>query len=213
MKKTLLAALTLAALSTPGLSSAQFGSLPSLGGNKAAAGSTNLVGSQEQLVRSYVAANKDVLNANAQMAEALGLKDAAATARATAGALTEGSTQGNLADADKVVSDSTNAVAAELAKSPKLDADAKKKFSNGLGELGKGLIKYVGMRNPVQNFSSSLSSASPMDLPKLQTGSYLVKNFPAGVKALSGALSSAVSFAKSNDIPVPADANSATAAL
>ncbi|MFG6449357.1 hypothetical protein ACG0Z6_14095 [Roseateles sp. BYS180W] len=203
------------ALILPLTSHAQLG-LPNLGLNKssnAPAASGNLEGQQTQIVRSYVGANKEVLVANATMAVALGLKEAAATARATAGALGDGATQGNLADADKVAQDSSNAVAEEMAKSPKLDKAAKAKFSEGLKQLGKGVIKYVAMRTPVQNFSNGLASASPIELPKLQSGSYVVKTFPSGAKNLGSALKSAVDFAKSNDIPVPPDATQAMAAL
>jgi hypothetical protein len=200
----------LALLALPVAASAQFPTIPGL---SAKPGSANLVGQQETLVRGYVAADKDVLMANSQMADALGLKDAAAAARATAEALTSGATQGNLSDADKVTQDSTNAVSEEMKKSPKLDAEAKKKFAAGLVVLTAGVVKYVALRKPVQDFATALPGASLLQVPQLQSGAYLVKSFPGSMKSLTGALNSAVSFARSNDIPVPPDATSALSAL
>ena len=132
MNKTSPALLAAVLLALPLAVSAQLPSLknlPGLGslpipGNTADAGA--IAGQSDSLVRGYVGANKDVLLANALMAEALGLKDQAATARATADALTEGATRGNLEDSNKAVSASTDAVAAEMAKHPKLDAASKK---------------------------------------------------------------------------------------
>jgi hypothetical protein len=192
----------------PAISFAQFPSIPGITKPGADTGG-DLSGQQDVLVRTYVSANKEVLTANAKMAEALGLKDAATTAKATAAALSEGATQGSLADADKVVASSSSAVGAELQKAPKLDAAAKTKFSDGLGSLAKGVIKYVGLGASVKGFTSSLSSASPLMLGKIQSGAYIAKSFPTGSKNLMTSLQNAVSYAKSNNIPVPPDATKA----
>jgi len=187
-------------------------SLPGLGGAAAATGG-DATGQNDALVRGYVAANKDVLLANSQMAEALGLKDAAAASKATADALTDGATKGNLEDSNKAVSASTDAVAAEMAKGPKLDAAAKKKFESGQAQLGRGLLKYIELRVPAQNFSASLKTASPLMIPKLQAGAYIVGQLPTAVSNVGTSVKSAAAFSKSNDIPVPADATKAMAAL
>ena len=48
-----------------------------------------------------------------------------------------------------------------------------------------------------------------MDLPKLSSGSYIITSFPGNSKNLYNTLNQAISFAKSNDIPVPKDATKA----
>ena len=218
--KKLLAALATALLVLPFGASAQFPSiknmpsLPGIPGLPGGSGGGDAVsGQNDALVRGYVAANKDVLLANAQMADALGLKDAAATARATADALTDGATKGNLEDSNKAVSASTDAVSAEMAKSPKLDAAAKQTYSKGMAQLGQGVLRYVALAGPAQSFSSSLKNASPMMLPKLQAGIYVASQLPSGLSNLATSMKSASAFAKSNDIPVPPDATKAMAAL
>jgi len=187
--------------------------IPGLGGLPSAGGGGDLGGQNDSLVRGYVAANKDVLLANSQMADALGLKDAAAASKATADALTDGATKGNLEESNKAVSASTDAVAAEMAKGPKLDAAAKKKYQSGMAQLGQGMLKYIGLRGPAQAFSGSLKEASPLMLPKLQAGAYIVTQLPTGLSNLGTSMKNANAFAKSNDIPVPPDATKAMASL
>lgn len=216
--KKLVSALATLLLCLPFAASAQFPSLKSLPGvgnlvPGSGGGDGNIGGQNDALVRGYVAANKDVLLANSKMAEALGLKDAAATAKATADALTDGATKGNLEDSNKAVSASTDAVAAEMAKSPKLDAAAKQKYSQGMAQLGQGVLRYIALAGPAQSFSSSLKDASPMMLPKLQAGVYVASQLPTGLSNLSTSMKNASAFAKSNDIPVPPDATKAMAAL
>ena len=147
------------------------------------------------------------------MAEAVGLADWAAKDRVHGDTLTDGATKGNLSDFDKVVTESTKAVAEKLKNTDKLDGPAKEKFAAGILALAQGLGKYVGMKGSFEAFQSGLSSASPMMLPKLQSGAYIVKSFPSSAKNLSDALSNAISYAKSHDITVPKDATDVMAKL
>jgi len=214
MKNKMISTLAAALICMPLAAMAQLPSLksiPGLGG--ATSGGGDVTGQNDSLVRGYVAANKDVLLANSQMADALGLKDAAAASKATADALTDGATKGNLEDSNKAVSASTDAVAAEMAKGPKLDAAAKKKYQSGMAQLGQGLLKYIALSGPAQAFSSSLKNASPLMLPKLQGGAYVVGQLPTGLSNLGTSMKNANAFAQSNDIPVPPDATKAMAAL
>jgi len=213
--KKILPALAAALICVPFAAMAQLPSLksiPGLGGAAATSGG-DVTGQNDSLVRGYVAANKDVLLANSQMADALGLKDAAAASKATADALTDGATKGNLEDSNKAVSASTDAVAAEMAKGPKLDAAAKKKYQAGMAQLGVGMLKYIALKGPAESFSTGLKSASPLMLPKLQAGAYVVTQLPTGLSNLGTSMKNASAFAKSNDIPVPPDATKAMASL
>jgi hypothetical protein len=187
--------------------------LPNLGNFLHKSNGGSIVAQQDGLVRSYVSANKDVLVANAKMADAVGLKDAAATAQATATALSDGATKGNLSDADKVQSETSQEVAAKLKDNPQLDAQAKATYTSGLSHLGVGLLKYASMSKNVMEFKNAAASASPMDIPKLQPAFYVVSTVPTNVSNLSNALNNAIAFAKSHDIPVPDDATKALSAI
>jgi len=203
MNQLLKSALYLSLVSTSLVAQAQF-KMPSLpgGGNK-------LSGAQDQLVTQYVAADKDVLDANGKMDDALGLKDQAAQARAESAALSSGATLDNLKAADAGSSNNDTVIAAAYKNPPEMDAKAKATFTEGLEFLGKGLLKYVAMKSSVTSFGSSLTSVSPAALPKLQSGAYIVKVFPGNSKNLFTSLNNAVTFAKAHDITVPPDATQA----
>jgi hypothetical protein len=207
MNRLLKSALYLSLVCIPFVAQAQF-KMPSLlgGGNK-------LSGAQDQLVAQYTAADKDVLDANGKMDDAIGLKDQAAQARAELAALNSGSTQGNLSDADKAISDNQAVTDEAFKNPPEMDAKAKATFTEGLESLGKGVIKYVAMRSSVTSFANSLTSVSPIMLPKLQTGSYIVKAFPPNSKNLFTSLNHAIVFAKAHDITIPSDATVALGSM
>ena len=123
MKKILTTvAVVCAAMATPYTASAQF-SLPSFGGSKSSAPAGDLSGQQTSLVKNFVAANVDVLKANAKMSEALGLKATAADAEAVAQQLSSGSTfdKDSASKAATAVGDTGGAIAAKLAEKPELD--------------------------------------------------------------------------------------------
>lgn len=205
----LLAVLLISTVTVTPLAAQAFGmsDMTSMIGKSDSAGSTDLSGTQTQLVKQYVSAGRSVLDGNAQMADAVGLADEAAAARAAAASLTDGATQGALSDANKSSSEVSDKVAELFKNSDKqLDGPAKAKFAGGILSLAQGLGKYIGMRGTFDSFQKGLSSASPMMLPQLQSGAYIVTSFPSSVKNLSSALSNAVSYARSHDIKVPSDA-------
>lgn len=190
-------------------------SIPGMGRPAASGGgaSADLGGQQTTLTRNFVGANKEVLNANAKMADALGLKDESAKAVATANSLSDGATKDNLADSNKVVSDSGGAIAAAMAKKPALDAASKATFASGMVHLVSGVTKYVGLSSDVKNMGAGLKGASPMQLPTLGSAVYVVSNFPTAASQLNKALQNAMAFAKENNIEVPANSGDALKAL
>ncbi|MGC0152208.1 hypothetical protein ACPRNU_07075 [Chromobacterium vaccinii] len=212
MRKTLIvAALAGLSLSAVTAQAGMFDAVTSLAG---ASGNSNsgadLVGQQQQLVESYTGANKQVLMAQSLMATALGAKDAAALAKAEAEALTSGATRDSLSKADSAQSTVSKAISEQQKKAGTvLDAEAKKAYADGLGSLAKGVLKYSKMANQFSGFKNALATASPLDLPKLSSGAYIVTSLPGNTKNLYEALQQAVSFAKSHDIPVPKDATQA----
>jgi hypothetical protein len=187
--------------------------LPSLGGlgSKLPGAGGDLSGQQTSLVKSYVAGGRDVLFAQSKLLEALGLKDQAAIALATANALSEGATTQNLQDANKVQSASSTLISdTQMNQNVALDAQSKQIYTQGLALLATGLIKYAGMRQGVASFSKSLSGPGAVQAAtKLQTGAFIVTTLPSSISNTASTLNSAVSFAKSHGIEVPPDATAA----
>ncbi|HEX2545992.1 MAG TPA: hypothetical protein VHL79_14010 [Ramlibacter sp.] len=193
---------------------AQF-SMPSVPGLGKSSGAANadVVGQGDALVRNYVAANKEVLNANGKMLAALGLKEKAATADSTANAMSGGATEGSLSDSNKVVADTGGAIASELAKKPVLDAGAKAVFAAGLVHLVNGGVKYAGLGKDVKDMGSSLKGASPLQMAKLSSAAWVVSKFPGSASDLYNTLKVAIDFAREQNIPIPSNSNDAMAAI
>lgn len=186
--------------------------MPSFGGlGSKLGGGGDLSSQQGGIVKSYVAGGKDVLSSQSKLLEALGLKDQAATAQATANALGDGATEQNLQDANKAQSDSSVALSDALKnQNATLDTQSKKTYTQGLVLLASGLVKYTGMKQDVAGFSKGLASPAGLQAgSKLQAGAYIVKTLPNSISNTSSTLSSAVSFAKSHGIEVPPDATAA----
>lgn len=176
----------------------------------AAAASGNEGAQQDSLVRAYVAANKDVLLAQSKMAEAVGLKESAAKLRSTASALGDGATRGNLADADKIQSDTSKEISTRLNdRNLKMDAKSQALYSSGMGSLGLGIVRYVALRPQISNFGNALKAQPLLAATKLNAGAYVVTNFPGNAKNVYDTLAFSTAYAKSHDIPVPADATKA----
>lgn len=193
----------------PSLGLAQFGNLggltSALGGGKSSANAGADIGAQQDaLVRNYVAAGKDVLKANGHFGDALGIKTQALNATTTSDSLTAKDIEAQ----DKAISADAAAVADAIKAGATLkDAESKAKYAQGLVSLISGVKKYKDMSKDAQGFSSGMS-ANPMMLTKLESGIYVVKNLPSGVTNLSSSLKSAIDFARSNGVEVPADATS-----
>jgi hypothetical protein len=210
MKKNI-AALALVAVLTgaPVIGFTQIPSFGSMGGKLGGGG--DLSGQQTGLIKSYVAGGKDVLSSQSKLLLALGLKDQAATAQATADSLQVGSTQTDLDQADKVQSQNSVAISEALkSQNGTLDAQSKQTYVQGLALLASGLIKYTGMKQDVAGFSRRLAGPAALQAgTKLQSGAYIVRTLPTSISNTASTLGSAVSFAKSHGIEVPADATAA----
>ncbi|KWR90886.1 hypothetical protein [Cupriavidus sp. IDO] len=212
MKRTLVALSVALTVLTPVAAHAQF-SVSSLMGGKSSSGGADLTAQNDELLRGYVAASKDVLTAQSKMADALGMKDEAVKLQASADTVSNGATKDNLADADKLLTDTAKAVAEKLKANPALGEKEKATFVAGLASLGSGMVKYVGLKDKLASFKNAVTTASPLALTKLGTGVYIVKSLPDSVTTMGGALSNAISYAKGRDIPVPADATKALSNL
>ncbi|MFT4103115.1 MAG: hypothetical protein QM674_19195 [Burkholderiaceae bacterium] len=191
------------ALGAPSVSFAQLGSL--FGGKSAGSAGPDLSAQQDQLVRTYVAAGKDVHTANLHLCNALGIQAAQIDANASADSLSASDIEAS----DKAISDNAAAFAEALKSGAKLKNDeAKATYTKGLLSMASGVKKYLDMRSDAQGFASSLASASPLLIPKLKSAAYIAQNLPGSVSRMTDVLKNAIQFATSNGIPVPKDATS-----
>jgi hypothetical protein len=177
--------------------------------NPLASSSSSSGASAEQIVTRYVGGAKSVMQADSKMLDAIGLKDEAAKAALQATNLTQGATKDNLETAEKVQTESSKALEEKLnGKKVSMDAASKKLFAAGLQDLGSGLIQYVGLSKDAANFKPSMGSVGSAN-----SAVYVAKSLPGSIKNLASTLKMAIEFSKANDIPVPKEANDATAML
>jgi hypothetical protein len=204
MNKKFFAAAAVIALAAPAVSMAQFGGL--LGGGKSSASSGADIGAQQDsLVRNYVAAGRDVVVANGHLADALGIKAQAVNAAATSDSFSAKDVEAQ----DKAISADAAALSEALKGNAKLkDDEAKAKYARGLLSLATGVKKYVDLRKDAQGFAAGMSTASPLQIGKLQAGAYVAKGLPNSISNLTSVLKSAVEFGKSNGVEIPKDATS-----
>ena len=166
--------------------------------------------SADQIVGKYVAGSQHVNKAEVKMLKAVGLKDQADLAELQAKNLTAGATSGALEEAAKVQTDSSKALEEAFKQSKvEMDAKSKKQFSDGMADLGRGIVQYAGMGGDVKNFSPNPTAAGAATTSAV----FIVKNLPGSLKSLGSTLKGAIDFAKTNNIPVPKEAADATALL
>lgn len=207
MKKIITLSFACAVLTASSLSHAQFGNLlgsAKSGGSSANAGA-DMGAQQDQLVRTYVAAGKDVSTANATLADALGIKAQVIDATLTADSVSAKDIEAQ----DKAISDSAASVTEALKSGATLkDNEAKVKYAKGLLFLATGVKKYTNMGKDAQSFTSGLSGVSPLQIGKFQSGVYIAKSVPTSLSNLTSVLKSAVDFARTNGVEIPKEATS-----
>lgn len=190
----------------------------------AASGETSAPVSQESIVQDYVAANVLVLTAQEKFAEAFGLKEQAAAARAEADALQGASTEAG-ADQFKssvAVSESVMAaVQAAMDAGTELSEDGRGSYVEGLSLAVQSVVATKGLAVAASEFSASaqsqIKSASMTQKMKvtkqLSAGMFVAKELPGYTSRLSSNVSALVTYAKSADIPTPDDPTEALASL
>lgn len=183
------------------------------GGSGSSGGGANLSATQNKTAADYVAGNLLVISANTEMAQALNLDGTVATLKASSDALKAGTSEDSIKASDVAVSKSTEEISNKLKSNPKLDAASKSHFAAGLVALVSGAVSYAKVGKDLTDSKSAVSSASPMDLMKLGELVYITKTAPGNMKNLSDALTTAISFAKGQGIPAPANVADATSAL
>ena len=183
------------------VSSAAFAQLPSFGKSSGGGGVT-----AEQLVKDYAQADIAVLTAQSRLLTALGKKDQAAKLDAQAAALNSGATKDGLSDSTKLQGQSLKEMEEGWkTQNGKLDAEGKGKYAEGLGFLGRGVQKYASLKSSISGYKPSITSIGP----SASAASYVVSTAPQQTTNLTNTLQKAIEFAKSNDIPIPADATAA----
>jgi hypothetical protein len=202
-KKIVQAAVGLGLVFALGTSHAQLGGLGTLTGAKSGGSGSSVTA--ESLVKSYVGGARHVMNADASLLRAVGLKDSADRSALAAKNLTEGATSSSLEEAEKVQTESSKLLAEKLNdRSTVISEEGKKEYSKGLASLARGIVNYTAMSSDVKNYRPSLTSMNATS----ESAAYVVRTLPSSVSNLTSTLKKAVEFAREKKIEVPKEATS-----
>lgn len=164
----------------------------------------------DKIVERYTRASLSVLKADAELLAALGLKEEGERTAALALSLTAGPTTSNLEQASKLQTENSKAIKARLEdKQGAMDAASKRRFAAGTQLLAQGVIQYIGVSRDVAGYKPGIDALGSTARSTI----FIAKDLPSSVPALGRTLKAASSFSRANKIPVPKDADAATAML
>jgi len=198
-------------------SNAQLGGLGKKKGNAVGGGGGDVSGyskSVDEAVQKGLTARVLYFSAQEKLAEALGIKtESFKKAREASEAGKSASSSTAMADMKKtqVSDEAKKEMAAALAESKELSAEAKEKFKKGAGEFFKGVIaesELVAQVTDLVNQGNSLAqSASPLEKAKVlglvKPVADLASILPGDVKEGTATVSALLKFAQKQNVEIP----------
>lgn len=187
-----------------------------LGGDKSKSASSGAFQTQEIMVTEFVNSSKLISEAQLLVAKSLKLDEMVSKIEAENKAK-DGQSVDRL-KTDRVNGQNLNtAIEKAIKDGEKLDDESKKVYLDALIQYAAGLVGTKSVIDAAPGFVSSakdtIAAASMMQklsvTKKLEDGMYIAKELPGYAKGLWDTSSLMLSFAKSNDIEVPADATKA----
>lgn len=167
---------------------------------------------QGDLIKAYADGNKFDLMTKSLMADALGLKEDAATLKTAAESIDAGNVEGIEAAQAKTEAAQT-AVAQKMEKSDKLSADAQMTVGKSLVTLGSCLLSYKAAASQcdksidmAKNVIDNASLMNKMSVKKqLDPVLSVAPKVPGDLESLMGTAKKYVEFAKSAGVEPPSD--------
>lgn len=186
--------------------------LPSL--TKAPAEGSTAAPSGDTLIDAFQASHFSVVQAQGQLAAALGLKDKAAMIDAEIKRFGSGQLDLDAMKKSREISqDMAAAIQAKMDEKPQLTAEQRDYFTAGLIHYAKAVVGARALVLQAQQFTASVGSNPMALMGKARTALWVGKETPGYVKGMGGATRQLFSFAKSNGIKPPANATAALADL
>lgn len=197
--------------------------IPSFGVKKAATSSVSLedaMSSQDDLVSAYVAGNKFDFKTKALLAEALGLRDEAATFQTAADSIGVGNVK-DIAATQAQTEGAQEAIELKMAESEGLSSESKAMVCESLVCLAASVTNYKKAAElssgALESATSVIKGASLTNVVSLKSklGPVLsvAPKVPGALTSIVATASKYFAFAKSAGISVPSDAGSVLGAL
>lgn len=193
-----------------------------LGGSDEGISVESAVASQDKLVKTYVGATQHNLQAQAIMAQALGLKEKAAELETQANTLGSGNVdKGEIEKTRELTEAAQEVINENLTEAQALSPEAKILVAKSLLPFATCVLGYkdaaslcgdsLELANKViQNAPLTQKLSATNQLKKVL---YLAPKVPGDLTSVLGTAKKYVDFAKSNDVEIPADAADALGIL
>ena len=176
---------------------------------------------QNKLVSDFVLGQKGILDSQAKMATALGDEKLAAKLTADSTANSSGATKDNIGRSIILSEESSKLLGKEMTHAKNLTAAAKAAMGQALPGYITGVVALIKMKPNYQRFMDAakqqIESASMMDAmtvrKKLAVGTYVATKGPGYAESLAGTTGDFISYAKSHNISIPANATAALGSM
>ena len=158
--------------------------------------------SPDKLMAEYFLGASSILNAQAKILNAIGLKDQADLAASNAANMKDGATTDSIKEAEKVQTENSLKIQEALAnKNLVLDDNAKKQIGEGYASLAVGSLSYIVFIKDAKDYKPSPTSIGKAVL----TLAVIVPRIPEDIKNLFNTYKAVSAYAKDNKIPAPKD--------
>jgi hypothetical protein len=185
--------------------------------------SVDALAMQTELIANYVDSAVLLNESQALLADAFGLKDAAAELRAQGEVLSSGSVldKDAIKKNTQVSTRANDQISAKLDSSEELSLESQALYAQAIPPYAEGLYKVSQLSDDLQNFSSAAkdkfseaSMTKKLSVKKeLSAGTYLASSMPGYTKDLYETSKLLISYAKKSEIEIPKDSTDALGAL
>ncbi len=188
------------------------------------------VNDQERIVQLYRSSSAKMARAQAQIAEAIGLKEEALLMRAEAEALESDSAKGQskkLKSYTKTSKKTNKAISKRLEQKKELNQEEQEKFAKGMLLYAKGSVATTHFANEMRPFYASLLRQGKVSrggsgieglfgkakllfdqsVSSLGTALYIARSSPKVIHGHSQTIAKLQSYAKNQNLDIPDDAN------
>ena len=192
--------------------SAQAFTVPGLGGGtESSVDVDGLVGQGNGIVERYQVALSSLLKAQGILGDALGIKEIADKAKASAESLAKGNVETeDVKRATAVTEENNKLITEKMAEGGKLDSASKVKYAEAVPYYGKGTLNGALLVSDAVDYVSNIGSASsqlssdPMAIIKLKDGAsagmFVGQNLPGLISNWYNNTETLITFGKKNDI-------------
>lgn len=218
--RILLAILVIVMVAVAGTSSAQFGDLMKKkdSGGESGASQTDVEAQQTQLVKRFVGAQEDLIDAQSLIADALGLKKEKEKLETEGKALGKGNVDKSSLQKSVAVTENANkAIQKKIDEGATLSDEGKALLGKSLIPYAKSVTGTAGMVGDAKNLATGIQAqikaAGMMGAMKVKkafdVGLYLAPKIPTLAGGQLSQLKKMIDFARKTGVKIPKDVNDA----